>query len=628
MNNSLVLICGIGTLAQTCIERLLETEAKIKCINENEPKWLSQSLKDIFGSSLVLGDMREPSILVQAEIANARSILFLSSNPTNNLEAALQARVLNPEAAIVVRSTKQQGDINHLIESKIPNLVIIDPHLLTAGATAQSLASGENDLYFQMEGQSYRFISTNSDLFDYSSRHQRELCLQPNLYSNQKRIILSESSLTSYRFKRSRKKKEFKAIISRIRKKLNEFKDSLFNRLKNLQLYDYLVIILLSLLLIGTLTFSFDKVNLQTGVFVTVALLKGEFVDPVNVLIEESDQSVMQFPLFVLLITLIYAIIGTILTSLFVALILDQILSRRLGLRRRDRPRRGVDSVLLVDGMELNQLVARLLQSQGIGVLHVDTQAETGLTMARAIKLVRKGKLIGAALLCKDLISNLRIALELQTINPQLNLSIVTKHLSSSQSMSSLLGGISLISTTDIAADAIIATAFGETVEQVIRFQGRNLLVVKYSIEQSDTLHGLSVSRLEEGYGITVIGRRTSSQSGLKIFPARFTIIEPGDELFIVADLAGVQRIDSKTIVSPRWSITFSIHNQLFHAYEIQQCFARLLNKAPGEFLSLLDGQSHTIDSIDYAIAMQLKESLRKYAIRAEVTPMEHAQHP
>lgn len=66
MNNSLVLICGIGTLAQTCIERLLETEAKIKCINENEPKWLSQSLKDICGSSLVLGDMREPSILSQA----------------------------------------------------------------------------------------------------------------------------------------------------------------------------------------------------------------------------------------------------------------------------------------------------------------------------------------------------------------------------------------------------------------------------------------------------------------------------------------------------------------------------------------------------------------------------------
>ena len=176
--------------------------------------------------------------------------------------------------------------------------------------------------------------------------------------------------------------------------KLEELKSNISNRLRNLQIYDYLVLLLIFLLVLGTLTFSFDKINLQTGVFVTVALLKGEFVDPVNVLIDESKQSVMQFPLFVLFITLVYAIIGTVLTSLFVALILDQILSRRLGLRRHERIKRGVESMLLVDGMELNQLVSRLLRSQGFGVLRVDTQSETGLSMAKAMKLAKKGKLL------------------------------------------------------------------------------------------------------------------------------------------------------------------------------------------------------------------------------------------
>ena len=63
MNRSLVLICGIGTLAQTCIERLFSTDVSIKCINENEPKWLSKSLKDKMCHSMVLEDMREPCIL-------------------------------------------------------------------------------------------------------------------------------------------------------------------------------------------------------------------------------------------------------------------------------------------------------------------------------------------------------------------------------------------------------------------------------------------------------------------------------------------------------------------------------------------------------------------------------------
>ena len=97
MNRSMVLICGVGTLAQTCIERLMPTNISIKCINENEPKWLSKSLKNKMCHSMVLGDMREPSILSQADVGSARSILFLSSNSTNNLEAALQARVLNPK---------------------------------------------------------------------------------------------------------------------------------------------------------------------------------------------------------------------------------------------------------------------------------------------------------------------------------------------------------------------------------------------------------------------------------------------------------------------------------------------------------------------------------------------------
>ena len=59
-----------------------------------------------------------------------------------------------------------------------------------------------------------------------------------------------------------------------------------------------------------------------------------------------------------------------------------------------------------------------------------------------------------------------------------------------------------------------------------------------------------------------------------------------------------------------------------FLTYEIQQCFDRLLCKAPDEFLSLMNGANHAIDRIDYSIAMQLQETLKRYAIRAEVSRM------
>ena len=208
----------------------------------------------------------------------------------------MQTRVLNPDAVIFVPSSKQQGDIKSLIVSRIPKIVIVDPLFLTANATTQSLINADDDLCFQMEGHAYRFTKADPDLFDYSSIHQRELRLQQELIPKQNRFILSESSLRPYRFKHTHKKTDLRSFINRLLYKIKELKSNVNDRLRNLQIYDYLVLLLIFLLVLGTITLSFVKINLQTGVFVTVALLKGEFVDPVNVLIEKNINQSCNFP--------------------------------------------------------------------------------------------------------------------------------------------------------------------------------------------------------------------------------------------------------------------------------------------------------------------------------------------
>ena len=66
-----------------------------------------------------------------------------------------------------------------------------------------------------------------------------------------------------------------------------------------------------------------------------------------------------------------------------------------------------------------------------------------------------------------------------------------------------LLGGLAVISTVDLVADAVVAAAFGERVEGVLQLQGSHLLIVRYRLEERDNLCGLNISRLENGYGVT-----------------------------------------------------------------------------------------------------------------------------
>ena len=63
-----VLICGLGSLGQACLLRLLPFDVPLRCLDRERPDWRDPRLEERFGSSLVLGYMRLPHVLAQAGV--------------------------------------------------------------------------------------------------------------------------------------------------------------------------------------------------------------------------------------------------------------------------------------------------------------------------------------------------------------------------------------------------------------------------------------------------------------------------------------------------------------------------------------------------------------------------------
>ena len=109
----------------------------------------------------------------------------------------------------------------------------------------------------------------------------------------------------------------------------------------------------------------------KQGMFVTLALLKGEYVDPVNVVLDPEGGIRAAGP-WLIGGSLFYSLMGTLLTSLLVAVILEWLLRERFGPPRPGRLRRGSRRILLIEGGELAVKVAGALHLERHAVVRVD----------------------------------------------------------------------------------------------------------------------------------------------------------------------------------------------------------------------------------------------------------------
>lgn len=101
-----IIVVGMGKLGyQTyrLLRKLGEAVVVIEC--DEKKQFLEEVRRD--GAPLLIGDARRESLLVDANIAHARSIVIATSDDLANLEIALDARRLNPRVRVVLRMFDQ-----------------------------------------------------------------------------------------------------------------------------------------------------------------------------------------------------------------------------------------------------------------------------------------------------------------------------------------------------------------------------------------------------------------------------------------------------------------------------------------------------------------------------------------
>ena len=642
-----IVVCGLGSLGQACLLRLLDFESALICLDLNAPAWTHPELAVALAGQVLQGDMRRPEALRRVGVVEARSVLLLSSESTVNFEAALQVRLLNPSAEIVVRSSSQDASFGALLEQRLPGIAVVDPLLLTAGAVAQSLRSGDQAALFEVDGHRFEVFDAidpaeiaAASAYDRNYRLLRlpretgwgasprghmvvsPLGFRRSLTSIPTQLPAGESAAAEGRIRRGR----FRA------QRLMRPWQRAWEWLRQRTPLQSIVPALLLLLLAGGIGVFSLQGGWRQGLFVTLALLKGEYVDPVNVLLAESPkQTLADVDGRLIAGTLLYSLIGTLLTSGLVAVILERLLSARFGITRPRPLKRGSAQILLLHGGAMAAQVGAALKRARLQVVRVEASGNGGSAtregvvverLENAETLLRHCRVEAIGLLSTDLLANLHGALSLQQRWPKARLVILSHAVEAAERLGELLGGVTVLSTMDLACDALVATAFGERVEGIARIQGSNLLLVRYQIKTGDSLWGRSIARLESGYGVTVITRGQPGTAGAKALPAPETVLAEGDQLVILADLSGLRRIELGRLDSPGWRLQLEAHLPAEALFEVKQCLGRYFGQPPGAMAHLLDGGTHLSDPLDEDFARLVQSKLTRLGVRCSLQPI------
>jgi Trk K+ transport system NAD-binding subunit len=324
--------------------------------------------------------------------------------------------------------------------------------------------------------------------------------------------------------------------------------------------------------------------------------------------------------------TLLYSLVGTLLTSALVAVILERLLRERLGVERIRLPRRGPAPVLLVEGSALARRIAQRLRGHQQLVVRIepggtDGSQDKGIVqfgqLEEALQALEGRPVSAVGLLSTDLLANLEAAMALQQRWPEAGIAVLAHDFRAAESLGELLGGLAVISTVDLVADAVVAAAFGERVEGVLQLQGSHLLIVRYRLQEQDNLCGLNVSRLENGYGVTGVSLRRPRHLEPILLPPPELVLAAGDQLVVLATAASLRSIELGNPVPPRYRLRIQFQGALSpeRRFQAQQSLARWIGCLPGEVVHLLDGEKHLTPPVDREICDLLVDDLRRQGV-------------
>ncbi|MFM7530166.1 MAG: potassium channel family protein, partial [Nodosilinea sp.] len=549
------LVCGLGSLGQHCVANLKTFGVPVYAIDQHQPDaWEVPALPDLL-DRLVIADCRLAAVLEQAGVRHCRAVLLLTQDGRVNLEAALTARVLNPQVWLVMRSDKQ--NLNQLLAQQLSDFTAFEPSQLAAPAFVLE-AFGDHLLgYFHVEGHRFQVIKQRlpadhvwcdlRQLHELDTRYRRVLCHHPG--GAQARLAAIREAGLFYTWRSDTPLRVGDEVVTiesdspsptvfnvtptlestaksapglrrRLGRRLQrlgrwstlkvdmlDFWRSGENQLRQVALICGLTIVLLSL--IGTVLLELNapaEMSAFDAFLLSFITLFGGYGDVFETLADFNNPRLLQG--FGLLLTLA----GTAFVGVLYALLTEKLLALRFEFMERRPPVPDQGHVVVIWLGQVGRQVISLLQELKQPVVAIapqrfDTEVLPQvplLTGDVAIALDRANLATAKSVVAvsTDEVDNLEIGLLAHRLNPHCRAIIRTYNQQFSDRIAQLFPFAQVLCAAAISAEAFAAAAFGENVVGLLRLYDQTVLATQYTVEPGDTLEGLLLSQVAYGYGV------------------------------------------------------------------------------------------------------------------------------
>lgn len=557
-----VIVCGLGRVGRHVLDCLCSTQLKVVVIDQElESSALPQGVRGI------CGDCRQPEILREAGILDARGILVCTSDDLVNIATSLSARRLNNDVRIVVRLFNK--NLLPRLGKTVTNTFALSVSGLSAPLIALTALTGEALGAFSLP-DGPRQIAT----VDAAESHnvgktvaqvaERGRALPIALLPADGPPQLLHAVRTNYvlaagdRLVVCGMPRDLNRVLSR---DAEDFLDVLWagwlrrhGRVvwRTVREVDRAVLIctlVLLLVIIGsTITLHFAAgdpwgASLQTtvGVIATAGALP-----------PEVDRPGLQ--VFVSFLRLS----GTALTAAFTAIVTQYLLRARLGgaFEARRIPERGhvvvcglgnvgfrvveelLNSQEQVVVIELNRDNRFVASCRRLGAVVIVGDA----TVSEVLRQARAGYARAVVVATQNELANVEIALLVRELNPTQRLVVRLSDTELAETLREAAGVLLALSVPALAAPAFVAALFGDRVRCAARIAGKLLLVVEVTIPAHDaTLISKSVREVALEFNVLPVALLNAADEFKD--PLGESLLRAGDHLTVVSSFVDLERL-------------------------------------------------------------------------------------
>lgn len=614
-NRDQILVCGLGSLGQHCVANLKTFGVRVSAIELTAPeRWEIENLPNLL-DKLVMGDCRQADILEQAGVHRCRAALILTTDERVNLEAALSARVLNPDIRLVVRSEKQ--NLNDLLEQQLKNFIAFEPTQLAAPAFAVEALGKEMIGFFKVEGQQFRVVKrriqatdvwcNRRKVYEIMSRDRRvlryikaeETAIKPEKWATRTEHPYSASaqfytwvpdavvqagdlvvtveaassdplqldSAVDYPARpasRGRLQRLWRGIalwpLWRPRRAIAAFWQSSYkNQIRRVALLCGLTV--LSLCGLGSVLLALTDTapSLADAFYATVVLLLGGYSDVFG-----GIGVPMPMPWWLRLFGLSLTLAGTAFIGVLYAVLTEKLLTLRFEFLAKRPPVPEKDHVVVIWLGRVGRQVVEMLQDLKQPVVGITSQTvepdvlpQIPLITGSIRDALEKANLATAksvVAVSEDEIQNLELGLMAYRSNPQSRMIIRTYDQLFTDKVAQLFPYAQVLCASALSAEAFAGAAFGENMMGLFRLYHQTVLVTQYQVEAGDTLAGLLLAEVAYGYGVVPIWHQPPDHPP-RIMPPDDLQLQVGDRLVVLSTIRGLRRIEQGDLAPKRWQV-------------------------------------------------------------------------